>query len=79
VPLGEVARRLGHSVQTLVSTYVGALQGDDTAANKLIDSTLAGTRERIVVEAPKSSRALPAKAGKSGAKRGTRGQRGAGR
>ena len=27
VPLGEVARRLGHSVETLVSTYVGALQG----------------------------------------------------
>jgi hypothetical protein len=27
VPLGEVARRLGHSVETLVSTYVGALDG----------------------------------------------------
>ena len=29
VPLGEVARRLGHSVETLVSTYVGALTGDE--------------------------------------------------
>jgi hypothetical protein len=41
VPLGEVARRLGHSVETLVGTYVGALDGDDTAANKLIDSARA--------------------------------------
>jgi integrase len=37
VPLGEVARRLGHSVETLVSTYVGALDGDHEAANRLID------------------------------------------
>ena len=29
VPLGEVARRMGHSVETLVSTYVGALTGDE--------------------------------------------------
>jgi hypothetical protein len=33
-PLGEVARRLGHSVETLVSTYVGALQGDDVAPTR---------------------------------------------
>lgn len=31
--LGEVARRLGHSVETLVSTYVGALVGDEPLAN----------------------------------------------
>ena len=37
VPLGEVARRLGHSVEVLVSTYVGALEGDRDAANELID------------------------------------------
>ncbi len=37
VPLGETARRLGHSVDTLVSTYVGALQGDELTANRLID------------------------------------------
>ena len=37
VPLGETARRLGHSVETLVSTYIGALKGDETAANGLID------------------------------------------
>jgi integrase len=37
VPLGETARRLGHSVETLVSTYVGALKGDETASNDLID------------------------------------------
>jgi integrase len=70
VPLGEVARRLGHSVETLVSAYVGALQGDDVAANRLIDATLASTRERIV----EPSRALPAGSGKTwrtGATRGT--------
>ena len=37
VPLGETARRLGHSVETLVSTYVSALKGDETIANDLID------------------------------------------
>jgi integrase len=61
VPLGEVARRLGHSVETLVSTYVSALQGDDVAANKLIDSTLAATRERIVVDGWDPSRGPPVK------------------
>jgi hypothetical protein len=78
VPLGEVARRLGHSVETLVSTYVGALQGDDTAANTLIDSALATTRERIVeriVEGPFSSRPLPVNRRKSGGNRATGGQR----
>jgi len=49
VPLREVARRLGHSVETLVSTYVGALQGDDVTANRLIDAAYSTTRERIVV------------------------------
>ena len=38
VPLAEVARRMGHSVETLVSTYVGALKGDEDASNQLIDS-----------------------------------------
>ena len=37
VPLGEAARRLGHSVETLVSTYIGALKGDETASNEMID------------------------------------------
>jgi len=37
VPLGEVARRMGHSVQTLVATYVGALRGDEAASNRMID------------------------------------------
>ncbi len=40
VPLGETARRLGHSVETLVSTYVGALTGDESAANAMIDRAL---------------------------------------
>ena len=41
VPLGEVASRLGHSVETLVTTYVGALAGDQAVANERIDSVLA--------------------------------------
>ena len=41
VPLGEVARRLGHSVETLVSTYVGALAGDEQLANSRIDALFA--------------------------------------
>jgi integrase len=40
VPLGEVARRLGHSVETLVSTYVGTLTGDEEIANERIEARL---------------------------------------
>lgn len=40
VPLGEVAKRMGHSVETLVSTYVGALAGDEAVANARIDAVL---------------------------------------
>jgi hypothetical protein len=43
VPLAEAARRLGHGVETLVSTYVGAREGDDVEANALLDDALAGT------------------------------------
>jgi hypothetical protein len=44
VPLAEAARRLGHSVETLVSTYVGALNGDEIAANQMIDEYLRSWR-----------------------------------
>ena len=40
VPLGETARRLGHRVDTLVSTYVGALDGDERIANERIEAVL---------------------------------------
>ena len=40
VPLRVVAMRLGHSVETLVSTYVGALEGDDVVANQRIEQAL---------------------------------------
>jgi integrase len=40
VPLGDVARRLGHSVETLVSTYVGSLAGDETSSNTRIEQRL---------------------------------------
>lgn len=46
VPLGEVASRLGHSVETLVSTYVGALKGDEAVANARIDAVLAEAEPR---------------------------------
>lgn len=40
VPLGEAARRLGHGVETLVSTYVGALAGDEQISNERIERRL---------------------------------------
>ena len=40
MPLGETARRLGHSVETLVSTYVGALDDEEHVANQRVDTTL---------------------------------------
>lgn len=46
VPLGEVAKRMGHSVQTLVTTYVGALDGDEIVANDPIDTVLAGPKKK---------------------------------
>ena len=50
VPLGEVARRMGHSVDTLVSTYVGALTGDEDLANRRIDALLAGEADLASVD-----------------------------
>lgn len=41
VPLAEVARRMGHSVETLVTTYVGALPDDEQIANRRIEALLA--------------------------------------
>ena len=40
VPLATIAMRLGHSVETLVSTYVGALDGDESIANERIEAAL---------------------------------------
>jgi integrase len=48
VPLGEVAKRMGHSVETLVSTYVGALSGDEAFANERIDAVMAGFVESSI-------------------------------
>ena len=50
VPLAEAARRLGHRVETLVSTYIGAMEGDDAEANALLDRVLAGTRDAILTD-----------------------------
>lgn len=50
-PLGEVARRLGHTVDTLVSTYVGALTGDESLTNDRIAAVLDGATHRGKVRA----------------------------
>jgi integrase len=47
VSLGETARWLGHSVETLVSVYVGALEGDDAQARRRIDTTFARRRHWV--------------------------------
>jgi integrase len=52
VPLGEAARRLGHSVETLVATYVSALKGDELIANQLIDNYLSSHTARTESGAP---------------------------
>ena len=40
MPLGETARRLGHSVETLVTTYIGALDDEQHIANQRLDTHL---------------------------------------
>lgn len=40
VPLAETARRLGHSVETLVANYVGALDDEEHIGNTRIESLL---------------------------------------
>jgi integrase len=40
VPLGEAARRLGHSIDTLVSTYIGSLTKEEEIANERIGAFL---------------------------------------
>jgi hypothetical protein len=41
VPIGEVARRLGHSPEVLLSTYAGVLIGDGHTSNVRIEQVLA--------------------------------------
>lgn len=67
VPLRVVAMRLGHSVETLVSTYVGALEGDDAVANDLIEAALAVPDARDVGHKPPtaSTRERSSRAGRS--------------
>ncbi len=40
MPLAETAGRLGHSVETLVSTYVGALDDEAHIADQRVDTIL---------------------------------------
>jgi integrase len=52
VPLRVVAMRLGHSVETLVSTYVGVLEGDEAIANEHIEAALTVAPKLAVVPDP---------------------------
>jgi integrase len=69
-PLGEVARRLGHSVETLVSTYVGALPGDEQLANERIDAVLSSTGRSSSISTPRSG-AGTTRRGSQGSHRGS--------
>ena len=40
ISLGETAKRMGHSVETLVATYVGALDESQDIANQRIEAAL---------------------------------------
>jgi hypothetical protein len=75
VPLGEAALWLGHSVETLVGFYVGALEGDDTEAKNRIDHVMRPTRAWMLEPPKRSSRALPAKRGKTRSKKGNSSER----
>ncbi|MEO6123997.1 MAG: hypothetical protein ABIR32_09830, partial [Ilumatobacteraceae bacterium] len=44
MPLAETARRLGHSVETLISAYVGALDDEQHIANQRLDTYLTHAR-----------------------------------
>ena len=46
----------------LVSTYIGAMEGDDTEANALLDDVLATTRDEIVLTELVGGMADPAQA-----------------
>jgi integrase len=52
VPLRVVAMRLGHSVETLVSTYVGVLEGDEAIANERIDAALHVAPKLVALPSP---------------------------
>jgi hypothetical protein len=83
VPLGEVAYRLGHTVETLVGYYVGALHCDDAAANDRIAAAL-DTHPAVEPPTPRfpsrdhrpetSSREHPANGSETGANEGNDGQ-----
>jgi len=66
-PLGEVARRLGHTVDTLVSVYVGALVGDAEVTNQRIEHALAGALCGNVTPLKVEARHVIAGPGKRGA------------
>ncbi|MFI7449468.1 hypothetical protein ACIBQX_18370 [Nonomuraea sp. NPDC049714] len=55
VDTAEIARRLGHSIRTLLSTYAHWIKGGEDAANALIEAAL--TAETITKEALTSENA----------------------
>jgi len=73
VPLGEVAAWLGHSVETLVTVYVGALEGDDSLARARVDAAAGSSRAWMLDQTgsavPRPYRADRPTAGVSGQQR----------
>ena len=53
MPLGETARRLGHSVETLVSTSVGALDDEEHIANQRIVTYLEPNSPNDMASSPR--------------------------
>ena len=56
---GRRAKRMGHSVDTLVSTYVGALEGDEQIANERIELLLEVGAEPLAGSIVPRSRSSP--------------------
>ena len=62
MPLGKAARRLGHSVETLVSTYVGALDDEEkvgTFVSTLCGISATGHRDGVAPSDPFIQRTRP--------------------
>jgi len=66
VPLGEVARRMGHSVDTLVANWVGALDTDEEIGNAKIEALLNSSSGRPAPEPTPPAEAPPAPAAEAG-------------
>ena len=58
IAAADVTKRMGHSVETLVSTYVGALEGDEAHSIRRVDIAL------VAPEADSAPKRVTRKAGR---------------